>query len=82
VDDGQIIVLGGLIEDKYSDGSSGIPFLKDIPFIGALFRSDAKTRTKTNLLVFIRPYILRDKDQTADITTNRLNLVQKTEDQF
>jgi general secretion pathway protein D len=82
VDDGQIIVLGGLIEDKYNDGSSGIPFLKDIPFIGALFRSDAKTRTKTNLLVFIRPYILRDKDQTADITTNRLNLVQKTEDQF
>ncbi len=82
MDDGQIIVLGGLIEDKYSDGSSGIPFLKDIPFIGALFRSDAKTRTKTNLLVFIRPYILRDKDQTADITTNRLNLVQKTEDQF
>ena len=82
VDDGQIIVLGGLIEDKYNDGSSGIPFLKDIPWIGALFRSDSKTRTKTNLLVFIRPYILRDKDQTADITQNRLNLVQKTEDQF
>ena len=82
VDDGQIIVLGGLIEDKYNDGSSGVPFLKDIPIIGALFRSDSKTRTKTNLLVFIRPYILRDKDQTADITTNRLNLVQQTEDQF
>jgi general secretion pathway protein D len=82
VDDGQIIVLGGLIEDKYNDGSSGVPFLKDIPIIGALFRSDAKTRTKTNLLVFMRPYILRDKDQTADITTNRLNLVQQTENQF
>ena len=82
VDDGQIIVLGGLIEDKYNDGSSGVPFLKDIPVIGALFRSDAKTRTKTNLLVFMRPYILRDKDQTADITTNRLNLVQQTENQF
>jgi general secretion pathway protein D len=82
VDDGQIIVLGGLIEDKYSDGSSGIPFLKDIPIIGALFRSDSKTRTKTNLLVFLRPYILRDKDQIADITSNRLNLMQQTEDQF
>jgi len=82
VDDGQIIVLGGLIEDNYSDTSSGIPFLKDIPYIGALFRSDSKTRTKTNLLVFIRPYILRDRDQTADITNNRLNLVQKTEDNF
>lgn len=82
VDDGQIIVLGGLIEDNYSDGSSGVPFLKDIPVIGALFRSDSKTRTKTNLLVFIRPYILRDKDQVADITGNRLNLVQKTETDF
>lgn len=82
VDDGQIIVLGGLIEDSYVDASSGIPFLKDIPYIGALFRSDAKKRTKTNLLVFIRPYILRDRDQIADITTNRLNLVQKTEDDF
>jgi general secretion pathway protein D len=82
VDDGQIIVLGGLIEDKYNDGSSGVPFLKDIPIIGALFRSDAKTRTKTNLLVFMRPYILRDKDQSADITSNRLNLVQQTENQF
>jgi general secretion pathway protein D len=82
VDDGQIIVLGGLIEDKYNDGSNGVPFLKDIPIIGALFRSDSKARTKTNLLVFMRPYILRDKDQTADITTNRLNLVQQTENQF
>ncbi|MBU3619637.1 type II secretion system secretin GspD [Polynucleobacter sp. JS-Fieb-80-E5] len=82
VDDGQIIVLGGLIEDKYNDGSNGVPFLKDIPIIGALFRSDSKTRTKTNLLVFMRPYILRDKDQAADITTNRLNLVQQTETAF
>jgi general secretion pathway protein D len=82
VDDGQIIVLGGLIEDKYNDSSSGVPFLKDIPYLGALFRSDAKERTKTNLLVFIRPYILRDRDQSADITQNRLDLVQKTEDQF
>lgn len=82
VDDGQIIVLGGLIEDKYNDGSSGVPFLKDIPIIGALFRSDAKTRTKTNLLVFLRPYILRDREQSADITNNRLNLLQQTETQF
>ena len=82
VDDGQIIVLGGLIEDKYNDASSGIPFLKDIPYLGALFRSDSKERTKTNLLVFIRPYILRDRDQNADITQNRLDLVQTTEDQF
>jgi general secretion pathway protein D len=82
VDDGQIIVLGGLIEDAYEDQSQGVPFLKDIPYLGALFRSDSKKRVKSNLLVFIRPYILRDLDQSADITQNRLNLVQKTEDQF
>ena len=82
VDDGQIIVLGGLIEDVYEDKSQGIPFLKDIPYLGALFRSDSKKRVKSNLLVFIRPYILRDKDQSADITQNRLDLMQKTEDQF
>jgi general secretion pathway protein D len=82
VDDGSIIVLGGLIEDSYSDGSSGVPFLESIPIIGALFRSDSKTRTKTNLLVFIRPYILRDKDQNADITNNRLDLIQKSGQQF
>jgi len=82
VDDGQIIVLGGLIEDNYTDGSSGIPFLSSIPIIGALFRSDSKSRTKTNLLVFIRPYILRDKDQSADITNNRLGLMQGAEMQF
>ena len=75
-------MLGGLIDDKYNDGSRGVPFLKDIPIIGALFRYDAKTRTKINLLVFMRPYILRDKDQAADITTNRLNLLQRTENQF
>lgn len=82
VDDGQIIVLGGLIEDSYTDGSSGIPFLSNIPLIGALFRSDSKSRTKTNLLVFIRPYILRDKEQSADITNNRLGLMQNSELQF
>jgi len=82
VDDGQIIVLGGLIEDNYSDTSSGVPFLKDIPYLGALFRSDSKTRTKTNLLVFIRPYVLRDQDQTAELTANRLNLVKQTENAF
>lgn len=82
VDDGQIIVLGGLIADSYSDGANGVPFLSSIPIIGALFRSDSKSRTKTNLLVFIRPYILRDKDQNSDITNNRLGLVRNAEQQF
>jgi general secretion pathway protein D len=82
VDDGSIIVLGGLIEDSYSDGSSGVPFLESIPIIGALFRSDSKSRAKTNLLVFIRPYILRDQDDNENITSNRLELMQNSGQQF
>ena len=82
VDDGQIIVLGGLIEDSYSDGSTGVPFLSSIPIIGALFRSDSKSRTKTNLLVFIRPYILRNKDQGSEITSERLGVMKESESNF
>ena len=82
VDDGQIIVLGGLIEDKYNDASSGIPFLKDIPYLGALFRSDSKERTKTNLLVFLRPYVLRDKGQDQEITASRMQFMEDKQAQF
>jgi general secretion pathway protein D len=82
VDDGQMVVLGGLISDEYSDGTSGIPFLSSIPLIGQLFRYDNKNRVKRNLLVFMRPYVLRDKNQTDEITSNRLNLMQSKEDQF
>jgi general secretion pathway protein D len=82
VDDGQMVVLGGLISDEYSDGSSGIPFLSSIPFIGQLFRFDNKNRVKRNLLVFMRPYVLRDRNQTDEITNNRLGVMQGKEDQF
>ncbi len=82
VDDGQIVVIGGLMEDSYADGSSGVPFLKDIPILGALFRYDSKTRTKTNLMVFLRPYILRDKDQEAEISANRFEFMKAREEQF
>ncbi|MBU3630706.1 type II secretion system secretin GspD [Polynucleobacter sp. AP-Melu-500A-A1] len=82
VDDGQMVVLGGLISDEYSDGSSGIPFLSSIPFIGQLFRYDNKNRVKRNLLVFMRPYVLRDRNQTDEITNNRMSVMQGKEDQF
>jgi general secretion pathway protein D len=82
VDDGQIVVIGGLMEDSYVDGSSGVPFLKDIPILGALFRYDSKERIKTNLMVFLRPYILRDKDQEADITANRFEFMKARQEQF
>ena len=82
VDDGQMVVLGGLISDEYADGSSGVPFLSSIPLIGQLFRYDNKNRVKRNLLVFMRPYVLRDKNQADEITGNRLSLMQGKEDQF
>ena len=82
VDDGQIVVIGGLMDDIYDGESSGVPFLKDIPILGALFRYDSKKRIKTNLMVFLRPYILRDKDQGADITANRLEFMKAGQEQF
>jgi general secretion pathway protein D len=69
VDDGQIIVLGGLIEDRYSENKSKVPLLGDIPYLGALFRSESRTKTRTNLMVFLRPVVMRDAE-----TANRISL--------
>jgi len=69
VDDGQIIVLGGLIEDRYTDNKTKVPLLGDIPYLGALFRSESRTKTRTNLMVFLRPVVMRDAE-----TTNRVSL--------
>jgi general secretion pathway protein D len=69
VDDGQILVLGGLIEDKYTDNRSKVPLLGDIPYLGALFRSESRTKTRTNLMVFLRPVVMRDAE-----TANKLSL--------
>ena len=73
VEDGQIIVLGGLIGDNYTDGSSKIPVLGDIPIIGQLFRYDNKSRTRTNLMVFIRPTVLRTNEQNNIFSNNKLD---------
>jgi general secretion pathway protein D len=63
VDDGAIIVLGGLIEDRFVDQVSKVPLLGDIPVVGGLFRSESRERkNRTNLMVFLRPVVLRDGD--------------------
>jgi len=82
VDDGQTLVLGGLIENNYTDSTSGIPWLSQIPVLGALFRYDNSSRTKTNLLVFLRPYVLRDKGQDQEITANRMQFMDQKRDDF
>ncbi|MDC8771545.1 type II secretion system secretin GspD [Roseateles albus] len=68
VDDGQTIVLGGLLKDEYSDGDDKVPGLGNLPLVGALFKSENRKRVKTNLMVFLRPVVMRDQ-QTADQMT-------------
>lgn len=82
VDDGQLFVIGGLIDDSYSDVSDGVPFLKDIPLIGQLFRYDAKAREKRNLMVFLRPYIIKDGKAGEELTANRYDYMQDKQDEF
>jgi general secretion pathway protein D len=64
--DGQSAILGGLIEDRYTRGENGIPFLKDIPFLGHAFKTDTLTADRTVLLVMITPYILNDPRDRAE----------------
>lgn len=61
VDDGETVVLGGLMQDKVTGGDTKVPGLGDIPGLGALFRSRARSREKTDLMVFLRPVIVRDE---------------------
>ena len=64
IDDGGIIVLGGLMKDTVSESEDRIPVLGSIPLLGNLFKSRSGSRQKTNLLVFLRPKILRDQSAT------------------
>lgn len=68
VEDGQILVLGGLIEDNFRDSESKVPVLGDIPVLGNAFRNNTTNKTKNNLMVFIHPVILPDA-QSADAYT-------------
>lgn len=70
-DDGQIIVLGGLIEDNEGDGEEKVRGLGDIPVLGNLFKYRTRTRNKTNLMVFLRPVVVRSKDASNSITMDR-----------
>ena len=76
VDDGKIIVLGGLIEDSYSVDREAIPVLEKIPYVGALFRNLSRTRKRTNLLVFLRPVIMRDAAAASALTLDRYDYIR------
>ena len=76
VDDGQILVLGGLIQDTYTNVKSKVPLLGDLPFLGALFRSETRERKRTNLMVFLRPIVMRDADSSARFSQERYDQIR------
>ena len=79
LDDGQIMVLGGLLQDGYSQSNDAVPWLADIPGLGALFRNEKRSVSKTNLMVFLRPYIIRDSGAGRSITLNRYEFMRRAQ---
>ena len=75
--DSDIVVLGGLVQDKVTDSSQGVPVLSSIPLLGRLFRNDAVEVTKSNLLVFIRPSIIRDDEDLAGATAEKYRYIRE-----
>jgi len=75
VDDGQIVVIGGLIQDTLTDGVEKVPVLGDIPGIGGLFRYKTRSHSKTNLMVFLRPTVLRDATRADPFTSERYDYI-------
>jgi general secretion pathway protein D len=73
IEDGGVVVLGGLIEDNSVKGEQRVPYLGNIPLIGLLFKTRNATSTKNNLILFIRPKILRDQAQAAFETDLKYN---------
>lgn len=76
VDDGQILVLGGLLEDTLRESDQRVPILGSIPGLGNLFRSRRTEKVKTNLMIFIRPTILRDSASTSIETNQKYNFIR------
>jgi|TARA_B100001540_G_scaffold275555_1_gene261820 general secretion pathway protein D len=75
-DNGQILVLGGLISEDIQESVNKVPLLGDIPLLGRLFRSSAKSVQRRNLMIFLRPTILRDSLTTKDLSEEKYNLIK------
>ena len=80
VEDGSIVVLGGLLQDKYSGGQEKVPGLGDIPLFGSLFKSEARSRNKTNLMVFLRPIVIRDAASSEALALDRYDMIRATQE--
>jgi general secretion pathway protein D len=78
-EDRQTIVLGGLIQDDISASNSKVPLLGDVPILGNLFKSRSRTKAKTNLLVFLRPTVIRSKENAGQVTQDKYNQIWEVE---
>jgi len=81
VEDGEILVLGGLIEDTFRDTQEKVPVLGDLPIVGGLFRHGSTTKEKQNLMVFIHPVILRDHLDSSIYTKEKYSKIQRRQKQ-
>ena len=79
VDDGSVVVLGGLLSDEYSDTVDKVPGLGDVPVLGNLFKTESRTRSKTNLMVFLRPLVVRDAAAAETLSLDRYELMRSTQ---
>ncbi len=79
-DDGQVLILGGLIQDDTSDGVEKVPGLGDIPLIGNLFKYQKRQRKKTNLMVFLRPVVVRNREQQMSLTADRYDFIRGSQE--
>ncbi len=76
VDNGQIVVLGGLIQDDQQATIDKVPLLGDIPYLGALFKYESRNRKRTNLMIFLRPVVLKDERAAASLTADRYEYIR------
>lgn len=81
VEDGQILVLGGLIQDNFNDSESKVPILSDIPVIGGVFKQNSTQRSKQNLMVFIHPVILPDREAADAYSRSKYHTLQRQQQQ-
>jgi len=79
VDDGGVLVLGGLIQEEVTDSVSKVPLLGDIPFLGKLFTNQNTTKNKANLMVFLRPSIIRDHRDATAVTNEKYSFIRGLE---
>jgi general secretion pathway protein D len=76
VEDGSVVMLGGLLQDDYSSSNEKVPVLGDIPVVGNLFKNEIRKRAKTNLMIFIRPVVLRDGIVTEAFAADRYDTIR------